>query len=91
MAKIARVLVSKQFLEMVLRADTFAKPNTVTTSNAPKDLEVLGLAIPDFVRGYPHTLEVYVKSETFDDVPEGVEPPLIDTFIYTQKVLEEEC
>jgi hypothetical protein len=83
MARVARVRISKEFFEMFLRGEVNARPNTVVTTNAPKDLEVLGLGLPESVSGrYPHTLEIYVKSETFEDVPEGQEPPLIEPFQY---------
>jgi hypothetical protein len=83
MAKIARTLVSKEYLEMVLRGDVFARPNTTIETDAPKDLEVLGLAYR------PHSigLEIWVKSETFEDVLEGGEPPVVGPFVYTVKEL----
>jgi len=84
MARVARMRISKEILEVILRADVGTRPNTTIETNAPKDLKVLGLGN---VKGliYPHTFEVYVESETFDDVPEGADPPEIDAFIYTVK------
>lgn len=73
---------------MMLRADFFARPNTIIKSNAPKDLQILGLAFAETYTGYPHTFEIYVSSETFDEVPEGSEPPLISPFIYTVETID---
>lgn len=88
MPKVARTKISKEYLESMLRADFWAHPNTVVTSNAPKDLEILGLAYSKDFPENPYVLEVYVKSESFDDVPEGQEPPLIEPFYYTQNTME---
>jgi len=89
MARVARLQISKEFFEIFLRAEYGTSPNMTIETNAPKDLEVLGLAYPLEARygfvGYPHTLEVVVKSESFEDIPECCEPPLIDKFIYTVK------
>ena len=80
MAKVAKVKISKDLLEQILRADIGTQPNTTVTTNAPKDLKVLGLAIH---LPYPHTFEMYVESETFADIPEATEPPEIEPFVYT--------
>lgn len=84
MAKIARVQVSKQWFEYFLRGEFGLRPNTVISSNAPKDLEVIGLYIPENKRPFPiDVLEVYVKSESFKDIPNGIDYPLIEPFLYT--------
>ena len=86
MTKIARTLISKEYLEMILRADFFARPNTIIETDAPKDMEVLGLAYyPHGSFGSTHTLEIWVKSETFEEIAEGADPPVVGPFIYTVK------
>ena len=80
MAKIARVEISKEYLEMVLRADFWTKPNQTITTDAPKDLKIAGLYKSEY---YPNCFEIYVKSDSFNDVPEGAEIPKIRPFIYT--------
>jgi hypothetical protein len=82
MAKVARVRISKELLEQIIRADFGQYPGRTVTTNAPKDLEILGVGKIEGLL-YPHTFELYVKSETFDDVPEGAEPPEIEAFTYT--------
>lgn len=83
MAKVARIQISKEYFEMFLRADFGTRPNTTLSSDAPKDLEVIGLAYPEGYQGYPGTLTIYIKSDDFDEVPEGQEPPLIEPYHYT--------
>jgi len=78
--KVAKVQISKELLEQVLKADINQPTGRVITTDAPKDLEVLGFAS---IEGSPWTFEAYVKSETFLDIPEGSEPPLIAPFVYT--------
>jgi hypothetical protein len=82
MAKIARVQISKEYFELILRGEFRLRPNATIETDAPKDLEVIGLSIPQRFIGFLHTLEVYVKSESFADVPEGSEPPVISPFVY---------
>lgn len=79
MAKVAKVRISKEYLEDFLRADYGTQPNTTIESNAPKDLKVLGLKQ---IFGFYPTFWVYVESDEFADVPEGSEPPEIEPFIY---------
>lgn len=81
--RVARVQISKEFFEMFVRAES-GIPFTVYESNAPKDLEVLGFATS---QDHPFTFEAYVKSESFPEVAEGAMPPLISSFVYTQKNL----
>jgi len=78
--KIARVEISKEYFEMIIRADFFAKPNQTITTDAPKDLEIVGVVESEH---YPNCLELYVSSESFDEVPEGAKPRLIKPFTYT--------
>lgn len=77
--------MSQEILENFIRADFWANPGQRITSNAPKDLEILGLAKSDV---YPFTFEAYVKSESFAENPEGAIPPLIEPFTYTVTQLE---
>jgi hypothetical protein len=83
MTKIARLEISKEFFEMFLRGELFMEPNTHIRTNAPKDLEVVGLVVPERWYGYPGTLEIFVRSETFAEVVEGAVPPVIEPFTYT--------
>lgn len=88
--RIARVKISKEFFEMCLKADFGNTPNSIVTSDAPKDLEVIGIAysVEQFLQ--PTTFDIYVRSETFQDVPEGAEIPRIKPFLYTKRLLTEE-
>jgi len=83
--RVARIQISKEFFEMILIADVNQPPGRIITSNAPKDLEVLGFATS---KVNPFTFEALVKSESFFDVAEGGEPPLIEPFIYTITIEE---
>lgn len=67
---------------MFLRGELFMEPNTHIRTNAPKDLEVVGLVVPERWHGYPGVLEVFVRSETFAEVQEGAVPPVIEPFTY---------
>jgi hypothetical protein len=81
-ARVAKVKISKEFLEMLLRADFEVQLNRRLETNAPKDLKILGLAnIPHF--GYPHTFYIYVESESFEEIQEGTDPPEINPFVYS--------
>ena len=80
--KIAKMRVSKEYLEMVLRADVFTQPNTIVKSNAPKDLEVLGLDQSRLELFGSATFWVYVTSDTFKEIPEGADIPEIPPFTY---------
>lgn len=73
---------------MILRAEFYPKSGITLECNAPKDMEVLGFAYPQGAYGYSPTYEIYVRSESFAEVPEGQEPPEIPPFIYTQKMIE---
>ena len=83
--KIARVQISREYFEMIIKADGLPPPNRIITSNAPKDLEVLGFTA---TRDFPFTFDMYCKSESFAEIAEGAEPPLISPFIYTVKEIE---
>jgi hypothetical protein len=87
MARIAKVEISKELFEFFIRGEFGAHPGTIIESNAPKDLKVLGLARTSSysMHGYPMSLYVVCESESFDDIAEMAEPPLIEPFIYTVK------
>ena len=85
MAKIARTQISKEYFELILRGEFGLRPNATIETNAPKDLELISLHNSNYFTGFLHTLEIYVKSESFADVPEGSEPPVISPFIYKVK------
>jgi hypothetical protein len=85
MAKIARVYITKEFLEMLLRAEINFMSGYQVETDAPKDLQLLGLAYRPHSYGLPYTLEIWVTSETFKEVPEGAEPPVIESFRYSLK------
>jgi hypothetical protein len=82
--RVARVQISKQLFESVLKAE-FGHPSRVYETNAPKDLEVLGFSSS---KENPFVFEALVKSKAFDDIAEGAIPPLIQPFIYTMKEVE---
>ena len=46
-------------------------------ANLPDDMEIVRITEPK--RGYGRQVEVHFISETFDDIPEGATPPLLDT------------
>jgi hypothetical protein len=77
--KIAKVKLSKQFLEMIIRADISTDEKIST--DAPRDLEILGFL--DRGEDYPYTFTAIVRSDTFGDILEGGVIPVIKPFTYT--------
>lgn len=70
---------------MLVKAEINQPSGRTITSNAPKDLEVLGFATS---KESPFVFEALVKSESFAEVAEGAEPPLIPAFEYRVTVAE---
>jgi len=84
--RLARVLLDKEVLESLIKAEFTQRSGYKITSNAPKDLEVLGFETNPKI---PFTFEAYVKSETFDEIEDGEVPPLIKAFVYTAEKVEQ--
>jgi hypothetical protein len=75
-------MISVELFEMILRAEVGGREGYRVETNAPKDLKVLGFAPVD---GEPilRTVFAFVESESFAEVAEGSQPPLIEPFQYT--------
>jgi hypothetical protein len=78
--RIARTRCSIPLLTQLLKAEL--DTNNVT-SNAPKDLEVIGVnqSFHDYLNGF---FDMFVTSKEFKVITEGEEPPLIENFIFTK-------
>lgn len=59
------------------------------TTNAPKDLEVIGAeqTFPDYLNG---NVDLFFTSSENASVPNGKEPPYVEPFEYTVNYPEEE-
>jgi hypothetical protein len=78
--KIARVRISAEILQEVLKGDWSRLCDRTT---APDDLEVLGVEQPPHAVG--QWFYAIVQSKTFAAIPEGAEIPEIKPFEYRAK------
>lgn len=78
MSKWAKLRISKEYFEAILRADV---DMTGITTNAPKDLKIIGFSNDNIF--YPGTFVAWVESDSFPERDEEDEPPAI-IFTYTK-------
>jgi hypothetical protein len=78
--KIARVRMSAEILQRILRGDW---SNVCHWTTAPDDLEVLGVEQPSHAVG--QWFYAIVQSKTFAAIPEGAEIPEIEPFTYSSE------
>lgn len=75
--KIGRLRLSADLLQSILKGDW---SKACSRTNAPEDLEVLGVEQPPHAVGL--WFYVIVRSDTFAAIPEGAELPEIKPFVY---------
>lgn len=72
--QVAYVRLSFKIMELILRGQI----RNIAWSDAPLDLEIVGVRIPRDAVG---VVDLYVRSEEFEEVAEGKAPPEV-TFHY---------
>jgi hypothetical protein len=79
MARYAKVEMSLELLAMFLKAD-WNFGDRITT-NAPKDLKVIGISPVEGRIWPPRSVYILCESESFAEVPEGTDVPVINAFV----------